>query len=123
MADLLKMGLDYATSIATIMANIAKLATKLDKMQDVDVVCIPSVKSATNAFTASLEENLKSQYQALRRQLLMFINALNCSGNDITLDGFILGLNNSLYVLEPILDLILKQYIGLTTAEVRSICN
>jgi len=53
-----KKGLDIACSVATAIANIQKLLTKLNKMQDVDVTCVPSVKDSVSALSASLIQQL-----------------------------------------------------------------
>jgi len=62
-----KTGLDIACSAATVIANIQKLLTKLNKMQDVDVTCVPTVKDSVSVLSASLIQQLTAQYEALKQ--------------------------------------------------------
>lgn len=121
--DLAKKGLNTACSAATAIANIQKLLTKLNKMQDVDVTCVPSVKDSVSALSASLIQQLTAQYEALKQQLLIFYNSMICTSNDAVLDNIIVSINNILEVIEPALDPILQQNTGHTISEVRNICN
>ena len=121
--DLAKKGLNTACSAATAIANIQKLLTKLNKIQDVDVTCIPSVKDSVSALSASLIQQLTAQYEALKQQLLVFYNSMICTSNDAVLDNIIVSINNILEVIEPALDPILQQNTGHTISEVRNICN
>ena len=121
--DLAKKGLNTACSAATAIANIQKLLTKLNKMQDVDITCIPSVKDSVSALSASLIQQLTAQYEALKQQLLIFYNSMICTSNDAVLDNIIVSINNILEVIEPALDPILQQNTGHTISEVRNICN
>ena len=118
-----KAGMQYATSIATTIANIQKLLTQLDKTGDVDVTCIPSVKDSLSVFTASLINQLKSQYEALKQQLILFYNSMICTSNDAVLDNIVVSVNNILEVLEPALDPASQKYTGFTIAEIQNICN
>ena len=121
--DLAKKGLNTACSAATAIANIQKLLTKLNKMQDVDVTYVPSVKDSVSALSASLIQQLTAQYEALKQQLLVFYNSMICASNDAVLDNIIVSINNILEVIEPALDPILQQNTGHTISEVRNICN
>lgn len=121
--ELAKMGLQYATSIATIIGNIQKLLLKLNKMQDADVMCVPSVKDSLSALTASLINQLKAQYEALKQQLIIFYNSMICTSNDAVLDNIVVSVNNILEVIEPALDPVLQKYTGHTLSEIRNICN
>ena len=121
--DLAKKGLNTACSATTAIANIQKLLTKLNKMQDVDVTCIPSVKDSVSALSASLIQQLTAQYEALKQQLLIFYNSMICTSNAAVLDNIIVSINNILEVIEPALDPILQQNTGHTISEVRNICN
>lgn len=121
--DLAKIGLDYATKGATVLANMEKLLLKLNKMQDVDVTCVPSVKDTASALTASIILQIKAQYEALKQQLLVFFNAMICTSNDSVLDNIVISINNILEVTEPALDPILQENTGFTVSEVRNICN
>lgn len=121
--DMAKKGLDTACSSATAIANIQKLLTKLNKMQDVEVTCIPSVKDTTSALSASIIQQLTAQYEALKQQLLIFYNSMICTSNDAVLDNIIVSINNILETVEPELDPILQQNTGHTINEVRNICN
>ena len=121
--DLAKKGLNIACSTATAIANVKKLLTKLNKMQDVDVTCIPSVKDSVSALSASLIQQLTAQYEALKQQLIVFYNSMICTSNDAVLDNIIVSINNILEVVEPALDPILQQNTGFTISEVRNICN
>ncbi len=121
--DLAKKGLDIACSATTAIANIQKLLTKLNKMQDVDVTFVPSVKDSASALSASLIQQLTAQYEALKQQLLVFYNSMICTSNDAVLDNIIVSINNILDVVEPALDPILQQNTGHTISEVRNICN
>lgn len=118
-----KAGLDYAMQISTIMGNIQKLLLTLNKMQDTDVMCIPTVKDSLSALTASLINQLKAQYEALKQQLILFYNSMICTSNDSVLDNIVMSVNNILEVIEPALDPLLQQYTGHTLQEVRNICN
>ena len=121
--DLAKKGLNIACSAATAIANVKKLLTKLNKMQDVDATCIPSVKDSVSALSASLIQQLTAQYEALKQQLIVFYNSMICTSNDAVLDNIIVSINNILEVVEPALDPILQQNTGYTISEVRNICN
>lgn len=121
--DLAKGGMQYAMSIATITANIQKLLLQLNKMQDADVTCIPSVKDSTSALTASFINQIIAQYNALKQQLIIFYNSMICTSNDSTLDNLVVSINNILEVSEPALDQVLQKYTGHTVSEVRNICN
>lgn len=121
--DMAKTGLDIACSASTVIANIQKLLTKLNKIQDVEVTCIPSIKDTTSALSASLIQQLTAQYEALKAQLLVFYNSMICTSNDSVLDNIIISVNNILEVVEPALDPILQQNTGYTISEVRNICN
>lgn len=121
--DLAKKGLNIACSAATAIANVQKLLRKLNKMQDVDVTCIPSVKDSVSALSASLIQQLTAQYEALKQQLIVFYNSMICTSNDAVLDNIIVSINNILEVVEPALDPILQQNTGYTISEVRNICN
>ena len=121
--DLAKKSLNYACSATTVVANIQKLLTKLNKMQDVDVTCVPSVKDSNSALSASHIQQLTAQYDALKQQLLVFYNSMICPSNDSVLDNIIVSINNILEVVEPALDQILQQNTGHTISEVRNICN
>ena len=121
--DLAKKGLNVACSAATAIANVQKLLRKLNKMQDVDVTCIPSVKDSVSALSASLIQQLTAQYEALKQQLIVFYNSMICTSNDSVLDNIIVSVNNILEVVEPALDPILQQNTGFTISEVRNICN
>ena len=121
--DLAKKGLNIACSAATAIANVQKLLTKLNKMQDVEVTCVPSVKDSVSALSASLIQQLTAQYEALKQQLIVFYNSMICTSNDSILDNIIVSVNNILEVIEPALDPILQQNTGFTISEVRNICN
>lgn len=121
--DLAKKGLNIACSAATAIANVQKLLTKLNKMQDVEVTCVPSVKDTASALSASLIQQLTAQYEALKQQLIVFYNSMICTSNDSILDNIIISINNILEVVEPALDPILQQNTGFTISEVRNICN
>ena len=121
--ELAKKGLNYATSGSTVVANLEKLMMKLDKMQDVDVTCVPSVKDNTLAISASLIDQLKSQYEALKQQLILFYNSMICASNDSVIDNMVMSINKQLTVIEPLLDKVLNEYTGHTVSEIRNICN
>jgi len=65
--DMAKKGLEIACSAATAISNIQKLLTKLNKMQDVDVTCIPTVKDSVSTLSASIIQQLTAQYEALKQ--------------------------------------------------------
>ena len=121
--DMAKIGLDYATTGATVLANIQKLLTKLNKFQDVDITCIPSVKDTTSALTASLIDQLTAQYEALKQQLIIFYNSMICTSNDTVLDNVLVSANRILEKTEPLLDPVLQEYTGHTISEARNLCN
>lgn len=121
--DLGKKGLQYANSAATIVANIGKLMTKINKMQDVDITCVPTVKDQTLAIGASLIDQIISQYNALKQQLILFYNSMICTSNDAVLDNILVSANNILEVVEPALDPIIQKYTGFTICEIRNVCN
>lgn len=121
--ELAKKGLNYATSGSTVVTNLGKLMMKLDKMQDVDVACVPSVKDNTLAISASLIDQLKSQYEALKQQLILFYNSMICTSNDSVIDNMVMSINKQLTVMEPLLDKVLNEYTGHTVSEIRNICN
>ena len=121
--DMAKKGLEIACSAATAISNIQKLLTKLNKMQDVDVTCIPTVKDSVSTLSASIIQQLTAQYEALKQQSLVFYNSMICTSNDVVLDNIIISINDILEVVEPALDSILQQNTGHTISEVRNICN
>lgn len=121
--ELAKIGLNYATSITTIIGNLEKLLLYLNKMQDVDVMCVPTVKDSVRAYSASFINQLKAQYEALKQQLIIFYNSMICTSNDSVLDNIIVSFNNILNVLEPIIDPIMQKYTGHSVQEIRNICN
>ena len=121
--ELAKMGLDYAMSIATVIGNIQKLLLVLNKMQDADVMCTPTVKDSLTALTASLINQLQAQYNALKQQLIIFYNSMICTSNDAVLDNIVVSVNNILEVIEPALDPVVQKYTGHTLQEIRNICN
>lgn len=120
--DASKKSLMLVSTYGTIIANVIKLATRLIKM-DPNVTCVPSVKDSMNMITASVILQLKSQYEALKQQLILFYNSMICTSNDSTLDNIIVSVNNILNVIEPLLDPVLQKYTGHTVAEARLICN
>ena len=121
--ELTKMGLKYATSIATVIENIQKLLLVLNKMQDIDIICIPSVKDSLTALTASFINQLQAQYNALKQQLIIFYNSMICTSNDTVLDNIVVSVNNILEVIEPALEPMMQKYTGYTLQEIRNICN
>ena len=121
--DATQQGLKIASSNITIAGNISKLMTQLNKMQDVEVTCIPSIKDSTSAFAASILDQIVAQYIALKEQLIIFYNAMICTSNDSIIDNMVASINSILTTLEPLLDQLLNQYTGFTVSEVRNICN
>ena len=121
--DLAKVGLDYATSYATIAGNAAKLIMLLNKMQDPDTMCNPNVKDSANVLSASLMTQIVTTYYALKAQLLIFYNSMICTSNDSTLDNVIVSVNAILNQIEPLIDPVLQEYTGYTISEVRNLCN
>lgn len=121
--DATQQGLRIASSGITIAGNISKLMTQLNKMQDVEVTCIPTIKDSTSAFVASILDQIVAQYTALKEQLIIFYNAMICTSNDSVIDNIVASINSILTTLEPLLDQLLKQYTGFTVSEVRNICN
>ena len=121
--ELAKGGLTYANSIATIVGNIQKLLLVLNKTQNADVMCTPTVKDSLSFLTASLINIIQSQYSALKQQLIIFYNSMICSSNDAVLDNIVVSVNNILEVIEPALDPVMQKYTGHTLQEIRNICN
>ena len=117
-----KTALHIANTGATIAANVAKAATQLYAMSQVDTTCIPSVKDSVTIIGASIKQRILAIYEQAKALLFEQFNALICVSSDSTLMNVLFSVTKIIEQIEPLIEPLIYEKTGYSISEIRHLC-
>ncbi len=117
-----KTALRIANTGATIAGNVAKAATQLYAMSQVDTTCIPTVKDSVTIIGASIKQRILAIYEQAKALLFEQFNALICVSSDSTLMNVLFSISNIIEQIEPLIEPLIYEKTGYSISEIRHLC-